>query len=122
MRTSEIRAGGFYLGKGGNFVREVQHESPSGEILWRDYDYENGEPVSSGGCSKNHLAQWAERELTPDERFKMQTAKANEVQKARNAELARAFLTAFSDEELLAELRRRGIDVSQAEQSKGSAP
>ena len=91
MRASDIRAGGFYLGKGGNFAREVYDESPSGEVLWRDYDYDNGEPVSSGGCSKNHLAQWAERELTPDERLKMQTAKANEVQKARNAELARRF-------------------------------
>ena len=121
MRASDIRAGGFYLGKGGNFAREVYDESPSGDVLWRDYDYDNGEPVSSGGCSKNHLAQWAERELTPDERLKMQTAKANEVQKARNAELARAFLPAFSDEELLGELRRRGIDVSQAEQSRGEA-
>ncbi len=89
--------------------------APSGEILWRDFDFGNGEPVSSGGCSKNHLARWAERELMPDERLKMQTEKANEVQKARNAELAHALFLAFSDEDLLAELRCRGIAASHVE-------
>ena len=63
MRLSDIRVGGFYLGKGGIFVREVQYETPGGLVGWRDYDRDNGEPVSSGACSKAHLAQWAEREL-----------------------------------------------------------
>ncbi len=115
MRPSEIRAGGFYLGKGGTFAREVYDDSPDAPVLWRDYKFDNGEPVSSGGCSKSHLAQWADRELTPNERLKMQTEKANEIQEARSAELVRAFLPAFSDEDLLTELHRRGIAVSQEE-------
>ena len=121
MRLSDIRVGGFYLGKGGIFVREVQYETPGGLVGWRDYDRDNGEPVSSGACSKAHLAQWAERELAPDERPRMQTKKADEVLEATNSELTALLLPALSDEQLLAELRRRGIDVSQAEQSRGEA-
>jgi hypothetical protein len=113
--------GGFYLGKVGAFVREVQYETPGGLVGWRDYDHDNGEPVSSGACSKGHLAQWAERELAPDELPRMQTKKADEVLEARNSEVTALLLPALSDEQLLAELRRRGIDVSQAEQSSGEA-
>ena len=115
MRPNDVQVGHFYLRKGGGFVREIQYETPDGDVGWRDYDYHDGKPFSSGLCSKYHLSQWAERELTPSEVLKMQTGKADEVQEVRNAALTRAVLQALSDEELLAELRRRGIDISQSE-------
>jgi len=114
LKTADIKLGGFYVKKNGylRLTREVINYTPSGEkLLWRDYDMEDGEPISNGICSQQSLAQWAQRKATPEEIRRLLTAKADQAGLKRINRLQRVILTDIPDDLSLAEIRRRGLTL-----------
>jgi hypothetical protein len=73
MKPDEIKVGRFYVGRKIYYlVREITHERSANYVHWRSYDVATGEATGdSGVCSKQSMAQWAEREATEEERAKL---------------------------------------------------
>jgi hypothetical protein len=71
-----------------------------------------GEAIGdSGACSKNALAQWAEREATEEEKAKLNRDQADAKQIARSVRYVENALMNAPDEMLLDEVRRRGLKI-----------
>jgi len=113
MKPDEIQVGRFYVGRKISYlVREITHERNANDVHWRSYDVATGEATGdSGVCSKQSLAQWAEREATEEEKAKLNREQA-EVKDAVKAfwHFENALRNA-PDEMLLAEVRRRGLKL-----------
>jgi hypothetical protein len=112
LKADQIRVGGFYVSESKGLVREVWDEK-DGDVYWRAYVLRTGEPLGGGlVCSKYHLSRWADREATPEEIERMRVDQAVGKEMARGMEIANLVLQNMPDEMLLAEVRRRGLTVS----------
>ena len=113
MKPSEIKVGHFYVGRKIYYlVREVTRETDANDVCWRSYDKETGEATGdSGNCSKQSLAQWAEREATEEEKAKLNRNQADAKQIARAVRYIENALIDAPDEMLLDEVRRRGLKL-----------
>jgi hypothetical protein len=111
MKINDIKVGGFYVSDKKGFVREVVEVTESGDVLWRDFLLSSGEPIGGPNmCSKYTLSQWANREATSEEIARFQRKKADLKENVRTAEIAEMVLANVPDEQLLAEVRRRGLN------------
>jgi len=109
MKTQNITIGSCYVSERKNLLREVVGETRIGGIHWRSYYLGSGTPTGdSAACSQTQMLKWADREATPEEVAKLdRTITAREQDFLSNV-LSTA-LACASDEQLLAEVRRRGL-------------
>lgn len=111
LKADQIKVGGFYASEKKGLVREITDEK-NGDVYWRSYDLRTGEATGDSlVCSKYHLTQWAEREATPEEVAKMKRGDADTKDMARVMKMVDLVLKNITDEQLLAEVRRRGLNV-----------
>ena len=115
MKSDQIQLHQFYVDKGESLVREILKDA-SGNVTWLSYRLRDG---SSDGdystCTKTALANWAGREATPVEIERMDTEgahrKADERYKRKAETIVQQGLEMAEDEELLAEVHRRGLNL-----------
>jgi hypothetical protein len=62
-------------------------------------------------CSKTTLAQWADREATPEETSRFARGDAEIIEQAKAWDFANTLLKSLPHEMLLAEVRRRGLKL-----------
>jgi hypothetical protein len=110
LDVNQIRVGGFYVSEAKGLVREVWKEE-GGDAYWRSYGLSDGEPVSSLVCSKYYLSRWADRGATPEEVARLRRGEADVKEARRAMQLVDIVLTNVSDEQLLAEVHRRGLKM-----------
>jgi hypothetical protein len=112
MKSFQVRVGGFYVNESKYMVRELTHEDEAGNVHWRSYYLPTGEPTGDSlMCSPGRILQWADREASPEEVSRMQQLDAGLKERARVIEWAELVLKNLPDEQLLAEVRRRGHRV-----------
>ena len=112
LKPSQIYEGGFYVSEKKGIVREVWKEE-NGDAYWRSYELRSGDPTGDSlVCSKYTLSQWADREATPEEVARMKRGQANVNSIANAMEMVNLVLKNVSDEQLLAEVRRRDLDLN----------
>lgn len=94
----------------GYLLREVaSYTTEKGNFVWRSYALSDGAFVSSGACSKEVLAHWAERAATSEEIRRVHVTDADRRQATRATTFMCAILPHIPHHVLLAKLRRRGL-------------
>ena len=112
MTIDRVRMGGFFVNEEKGLVREITAETSDGNVHWRSYLLADGRATGDSlMCSKSRIVQWADREATAEEVARMQRRDAQAAEDARAMWLVNLGLVNASDEQLVAELRRRGYDV-----------
>jgi hypothetical protein len=112
VTIDRVRVGGFFVNEDKGLVREITAETSDDNVHWRSYFLADG--CATGDslmCTKHRIVQWADREATAEEAAKMQRRDAQAAEDARAMWLVNIGLVNASDEQLLAEIRRRGYDV-----------
>ena len=110
MHPQEIVAGRFYVKRDGNEVRQVLNMS-NGNIFWQGYDFRTGKPLGTFSCSVAHLAQWAGRELTAEERQRMQVDTAMQQLTKEEEKAIDRLMNNVNDQRLLEEVKKRGLQA-----------
>lgn len=112
MKPSEIKVGHFYVKSGLGLAREIYAEADNGYVYWRSYDLNTGRSTGDSlMCSKTTLAQWADREATPEEASRFACRDEEFIEQAKAWDFANTLLKALPDEMLLDEVRRRGLNL-----------
>jgi hypothetical protein len=112
MKDFIVRVGGFYVNESKHLVREITHEDEDGNVHWRSYELETGTATGDSlACSPSRIVQWAAREATPEETARMNRSDAVIKQNARTIAFAEFILKNIPDEQLFAEVHRRGRRV-----------
>jgi hypothetical protein len=112
MKGFQVRVGGLYVSEQKSLVREVTHVDGDGIAHWKSYDLKTGESTGDfSQCSLGRIVQWAEREATPDEAARLERSEFNARDLLRVLEWVDGVLRRVSDEELFAEVKRRGRKV-----------
>jgi hypothetical protein len=112
MKSFEVRVGGFYVNESKGLVREITHEQGDGNVHWRSYDLPSGRPTGDSlMCSPARIVQWADREATPVEAARMERLDAALRERARLTDLIEVVLKNLPDDQLFAEVERRGRRV-----------
>jgi len=129
MGKLEIEAGGVYVkAKDGPFIRVVEEISAEGQVQWRDFQRDDGEPIGRGRCSLYAFRNWAGRPATEEERRRLRWDRARREDRAfvralidripddllheemvASEERLRAFLRKVPDTELVLEYKRRRL-------------
>jgi len=105
-------SGGFYVNESKDLVREITHENWDGNVHWRSYELRSGRPMGDSLiCASGRIIQWADREATPEEAARMERLDAEFKEHARAIELMEVLLKNVPDDQLFAEVRRRGHRV-----------
>ncbi len=113
MTIDRVSVGTFWVSDRKHLVREITSETFAGDVHWRSYFLEDGRPTGDSlVCSKARILQWSDREATAEEAARMQARRGEDMQEARQMSLIDFGLTNASDEQLLAEIRRRGYRMS----------
>lgn len=106
MKPSEIKVGRFYVKSGIGLAREIYNEADNGDVYWRSYDLNTGKPTGDNlMCSKRTMAQWADREATPEEAARFAHVGAEIKEQDRALDFATTLLKALPDEMLLLRFR-----------------
>jgi hypothetical protein len=106
MDRFEIVVGGAYVkGQDGPFIRVVQDISEDGEVQWRDFERNDGEPIGSGRCSMYAFRNWAGRPATEEERRRLRWDRARRT----DEEFVRSLIDRIPDDDLHEEHRRRDL-------------
>jgi hypothetical protein len=109
MSIDRVTIGSFWVNEDKRLVREITSETWDGNVHWRSYSLEDGRPTGDRlMCSKDHILRWSDREATADESAWMQQRSGAALEDAREKRLIEMALANASDEQLLAEIRRRG--------------
>ncbi len=112
MKGSKVRVGGFYVNESKHLVREITHEDENGNVHWRSYELDDGRATGDFlMCSPYQILRWADREATPEEVARMERSDALLKEAARLMDWAEGVLRNVPDEQLFAEVRRRGRRV-----------
>lgn len=113
IKANQVAVGQYYVSKTEIFVREIVQEGDCEYILWRDYQLDTGEPISTrpSRCLKQTIAQWAGRIATSEEVARMRKDEAISNERLHATMTVRMALHDASDEELLSEVRRRGLNL-----------
>jgi hypothetical protein len=112
MKSFQVRVGGFYVNESKGLVREITHEEGDGNVHWRSYDLRSGRPTGDSlMCAPLWIVQWADREGTPEETARMERLDAELMQRARLIEVIEIVLKNLPDDQLFAEVKRRGYRV-----------
>jgi len=113
MTIDRVTIGSFWVNAKKHLVREITSETIAGDVHWRSYFLDDGRPTGDSlVCSKDRILQWSDREATAEEAARMERRSAKARQDAREMWLIDIALSNASDEQLLAEIRRRGYRVS----------
>jgi len=113
MTIDRVRIGSFWVNEAKDLVREITAETWNGNVHWRSYFLADGRPTGDRlMCSKGHVLRWCDREATAEERARMQQRRGSELEDGREQRLTDIALSNASDEQLLAEINRRGYRVS----------
>jgi hypothetical protein len=105
MDRFEIEVGGVYVkANDGPFIRVVELIT-DGQVQWRDFGRDDGEPIGRGLCSLYAFRKWAGRPATEEERRRLRWDRAQRV----DWELVRSLLDRIPDELLHEEHRRRNL-------------
>jgi hypothetical protein len=115
MKKKEIKVGGFYVKKDQSQIREILREK-NDRVEWISYDFQDGSFwIGPYMCSKDYLISWAEREATPEEISRVNVEMAHRKLKDLIDDFERTLkpilLESISNEDLLAEVRRRMLDI-----------
>src|SRR5262249_5144279 len=109
MKTDEFKVGHFYVKKGGWLVRKLYAENDQCDFYCRSYDLKTGKAKGDSlKCSVFLMAQWDEREATPEEASRFDRTEADRRDLKEALGLADVVLKSVSDELLLSEVRQRG--------------
>jgi hypothetical protein len=112
MKRFQVRVGGFYVNESKGLVREVTHEDGNGYVHWRSYDLRSGRPTGDFLlCSPARILQWADREAAPEEEARLERWDAESTERARIMQLVEFVLKNLPDDQLFAEVQRRGHRV-----------
>jgi hypothetical protein len=112
MKNFEVRRGGFYVCENKGLVREVTHLDSDGLAHWRSYELHDGAPTGDFlQCSAGHIARWADREATPTELARMKRSEADSGERMKYSGLLNKLIEMLPDEQLFAEVKRRGRRV-----------
>ncbi len=108
MYNGRLKHGGIYVNIQKELVREV-YDIKGDTHYWISYHLRDGRPTGdSMGCGSSVLRQWADREATQEEVERLKRGVTYQRNSDADAQIAKA-LTAATDEQLLAEVRRRGL-------------
>jgi hypothetical protein len=112
MKKFQVQVGGFYVNESKRLVREITQDARNSYVHWKSYQLSDGEPTGDSlMCSTDHIIRWANREATPEEAAKMKRHKVDMREYMRVMQLAVTVLHEVPDEQLFAEVRRRGRTV-----------
>jgi len=112
MKNFQVRVSGFYVNESKDLVREITHQDGNGNVHWRSYFLRSGRPTGDSlMCSPERIVQWADREATQEEAGRMERLDAELTQRARAIELMKVVLMNIPDDQLFAEVQRRGHRV-----------
>jgi hypothetical protein len=101
-----VEVGGVYVkANDGPFIRVVEQINDNGEVHWRDFGRDDGEPIGWGRCSLYAFQRWAGRPATDEERRRLRWDRAIE----RDQQLVRGLLASTPDMPLHEEHRRRNL-------------
>lgn len=108
----EIEVGGVYTNSAAASAREVL-ELEGRDVVYREFVLFDGQPVSfRSRCAVRTFREWAARPCTPEESARLSRdvpAQAELLLRDATAGLIKLALAAASDDQLLAEVRRRGL-------------
>lgn len=111
-KQAEVQAGGFYVNDGKGIVREVFDELESGNVHWRSYYLQTGEPTGdSSVCSRLRICTWANRVATDEEIERMNIEYGHLAHVAQAQDLTEKLIRMIPDGDLLEEVRRRGLTI-----------
>lgn len=112
MKADGVKPGGFYASDAKGLIREITSETELGTVLWQSYDILTGKPTGDYlSCSKQRIAQWANREASAEEIARIRSRPTyRRLEAIGISELVPEFLKMVSDDELLAEVKRRGLE------------
>lgn len=106
MNKFEIKVGGAYVkGQDGPFIRVVEAISEDGEVQWRDFGHDDGEPIGNGHCSLYAFRNWTGRPATDEERQRLRWDRALR----KDIEFLTGLFDRIPDEYLHAEHRDRDL-------------
>lgn len=106
MAKFNFEVGGVYVkANEGAFIRVIEQIREDGNIRWRDFLRDDGEPIGSGCCSLYAFDRWAGRPATDEERRRLRWDRAFD----KDAEYARAFLDSIPDYYLHEQHRQRNL-------------
>jgi hypothetical protein len=113
MKDFQVRERGFYVNERLGLVREITCVDDNGNAHWRSYRLHDGNPTGDFlMCSVARIVQWADREATPVEVGRLKRSEVNVAESLKVLQLADMVLKAVTDEQLFAEVRRRGRNVT----------
>jgi hypothetical protein len=114
MSVDQVKAGGFYVSDKMSLVREITSETGDGDVYWQSYDLRTGHATGDSlKCSKYRISQWANREATPDEVARLRRGEVPDKYLALAVGMVDVAIKTVTDEQLMAELIRRGYDLPQ---------
>jgi len=112
MKATEFKVGHFYVNKDEGLARELYAEIDEGVFYWRSYDLETGKATGDKlMCSRTRMAQWSEREATPEEVARFGRTEFHDRERMNATICAELFLQTCPDGMLLNEVRRRGLKL-----------
>lgn len=114
MKSNQIKIGGYYACDEKSLIRRVVQETESGNMLWQAYDLATGGATGDFmACSKQRIATWANREASDEEIARIRSHQADVAAPDSTSQalfhLADLVLRDVSDQQLLAEVQRRGL-------------
>jgi hypothetical protein len=106
MAKFKVEVGEVYVkANDGPFIRLVERISEDGQVHWRDFGRDNGEPIGSGCCSLYAFDRWAGRPATDEERRRLRYDRTMQMDR----EYVRAVLDGIPDSLLHEEHRQRNL-------------
>jgi hypothetical protein len=112
MKNFEVRQGGFYVSEKKGLVREVTLIDGEGFAHWRSYVLRDRTPTGDSlKCATGRIAQWADREATPNEVAEMKRQDPEAKERMKFMGFIDGLLELLPDERLFAEVQRRGRRV-----------
>jgi hypothetical protein len=106
LTPDSIEGGKFYHGKNGWFRQILQDDGA--DVYWQMFG-NDGHNLGTGYCSKKHLSSWADREATVGEVALLPHVAVAEQRMSEFKRMVRAYIGAASDDDILAEARRRNL-------------
>lgn len=94
----------------GEYIARLILEVDGDRIIYADYGWPDGTLFSSrSSCSRSVFRRWAGRRLSPEETAKLSREQADDATIARAQQTLENALRLTSDEQLMSEVRRRGL-------------
>lgn len=105
----DVKVGQFLVK--GQYVREIVRDYGN-RVQYRTYLLKTGQPQPVlEACTKQHLLHWAERECTVEEFARMNVREARMLERQTNSFYIRKLLDVIPNDELVQEVRRRGLSL-----------